>query len=49
MIKKITLLWMVAFVILSACSDVVDETIVDKDLEEGKFNSSHFNEAKWGE
>jgi uncharacterized protein YceK len=49
MIRKITLLSMIVFIILSACSDVVDETIVDKDLEEGKYDSSLFNEAKWGE
>jgi len=49
MIRKITLLWIVAFIILSACSNVVDETIVDKDLEEGRYDSSLFNEARWGE
>ncbi|MFW5770350.1 MAG: hypothetical protein ACOCX9_02840 [Spirochaetota bacterium] len=49
MIRNITLLLIGTFIILSACSDVVDETIVDKDLEEGKYDSSFFNEAKWGD
>ncbi len=32
----------------SGCSDVMDETLINKDLEKGKYNASRFNEASWG-
>lgn len=45
--KKVLAAVLTVFALLSACSDTIQETIYDKDLEAGKFDHSRFGKAKF--
>ena len=45
--KKAIVAVMAVLALLSACSDTIQETIYDKDLEPGKFDHSRFDKAKF--
>lgn len=48
MYKYVIILMVLVSITSSGCSDVMDETLINKDLEQGQFNTSRFNEASWG-
>lgn len=45
--RKIIVSAIVVFVLFAACSDTMEETIYDKDLEPGKFDHSRFEKARF--
>lgn len=45
--KKVIVAVMTVIALLYACSDTIQETIYDKDLETGKFDHSRFEYAKF--
>jgi hypothetical protein len=46
-VRKTVVSAIVFFALFAACSDTMEETIYDKELEPGKFDHSRFGKARF--
>jgi hypothetical protein len=46
-LKKIIIIALAFFALLAACSDTLQETLYEKDVEAGKYDASKFDKARF--
>ncbi len=45
--KKLIFVIIIVFISITSCNDMIQETMNDKDFEQGKFNSSQWGESRF--